>query len=475
MLTACPKISYNLDRADIFLHIVIHSVKAIFYRTFKIEERIQMKISVLGTGYVGLVAGTCFAESGNQVLCADTDRKKIGRLRQGHCPIYEPGLETMLQWNMQDRRLGFTADLKQAVRFGQIIFIAVGTPMDQDGSCDLSFYDRAARTIGQYLDGYKIIVNKSTVPVGTAERVKKIIRSLSRKPFDVVSNPEFLKEGTAVEDFLRPDRVIIGSSSTRATKMMKELYAPFVRNFNPIMEMDIRSAELTKYAANAFLATKISFINEIANLCEKVGADVYSVRAGIGSDSRIGNKFLYPGVGYGGSCFPKDVKALVKTASRKGMDLKILRAVDDVNQRQKIILLDKIERHFKNQIAGKSFAVWGLAFKANTDDVRESAALVLIEELLRRGARITVYDPKAMDETRKVFHHRIEYAPHYMDALTGAHGLIILTEWSIFRRISFDLVRRRLKSPPVIFDGRNLFEPEIMRREKIRYYCIGRK
>jgi len=430
-------------------------------------------IAVVGTGYVGLVAGTCFAETGNDVICVDIDEAKVESLNKGRAPIYEPGLEELVKRNLEEGRLLFSTNLPAAVRRSKVIFIAVNTPPGEDGSADLTHVLDAARSLGKAMNGYKVIVEKSTVPVGTAQKIRQIIMDESNEPFDVVSNPEFLKEGAAVEDFLKPDRVVVGADSEQAAEIMKELYAPFVRNENPILIMDIASAETTKYVANAMLATKISFINEMALICDKVGASIDQVRRGIGFDSRIGFKFLFPGVGYGGSCFPKDVKALIRTAEDVGVETKMLKAVDEVNERQKRFMVEKILGHFNGDIKGRRFAVWGLSFKPRTNDMREAPAITIINSLLEKGATVRAFDPEAMEEARKIFGGKIEYAENGYDALNEADGLIVITEWNEFRRPNFERVRSLMKQP-VIFDGRNLYEPEMMIRSGLSYYGVGR-
>jgi UDPglucose 6-dehydrogenase len=432
-----------------------------------------MKLAVIGTGYVGLVTGACLAETGHDVTCADIDTDKINQLRKGIIPIYEPGLEEIFAANVAKKRLHFTTDVGEAIRGALIVMIAVGTPPRPDKSADMSAVFAVADIVAKNLNGYKIIVDKSTVPVGTADRIREIIAKSASEEFDVVSNPEFLKEGDAVNDFLKPDRIIIGVSSERAEKLMKELYAAFLRTGHPVIVMDVRSAELTKYAANGFLATKISFMNEMANLCEKVGADITAVRFGIGSDKRIGPYFLFPGVGYGGSCFPKDIKAIITTAQEHDSPLQILEAVDRVNTVQRLKIVDKVVKHYGDDLSGKTFALWGLAFKARTDDMREAASIYTIEDLSARGATFHAYDPKAMDEARKIFSDRIKYFEDGYEALNGADALLILTEWSEFREPDFDLVKRRLKAP-IVFDGRNLYEPARMRDSGFTYYSIGR-
>ena len=442
-----------------------------------------MKICVIGTGYVGLVAGTCFAESGNRVVCVDIDEAKIEGLKNGIIPIYEPGLKEMVLRNAEEGRLTFTTDLPSAVKTSLISFIAVGTPPGEDGSADLKYVLEVARTIGRHMEGFKIIVDKSTVPVGTADLVREAVKEeLAIRgediEFDVVSNPEFLKEGAAIDDFMKPDRVVIGADNVRTAEIMKELYSPFMRRSNRMIIMDVKSAEMTKYAANAMLATRISFMNQIANLCERMGADVASVREGIGSDSRIGYDFLFPGVGYGGSCFPKDVKALMKTAAANDYDFVILKAVEEANERQKQVLADKVLAHYGGDpsgapLAGKTFAVWGLSFKPRTDDMREAPAIVIINRLLELGATVRAHDPEAMKEAKKIFGDRIGYGTHRHEVINGADALIIITEWSEYRNPDFDLLQEKLAAP-VIFDGRNLFEPKRMAHLGFTYYSIGR-
>ncbi len=439
-----------------------------------------MKITIVGTGYVGLVTGACFAEVGNDVLCIDVDAEKIRTLNEGGLPIYEPGLLEMVQRNRAAGRLKFSDDIEAGVAFGEVQFIAVGTPSDEDGSADLKYVIAAARNIGRTMGEYRLIVDKSTVPVGTAEKVRTAIAEELKTrgvdvPFSVVSNPEFLKEGAAIEDFMRPDRIVIGSEDERGTQIMRALYAPFQRNHDRLIVMGIRSAELTKYAANAMLATRISFMNEVANMAERVGADIEDVRRGIGSDPRIGYHFLYPGVGYGGSCFPKDVQALQRTATASGMQLHILDAVERVNGLQKEVLATKIAHYLGEDLTGRNIAIWGLAFKPNTDDMREAPSRVLIEGLLRRGAIVTTYDPVAMPEARHVFgeNSRIRYASSPMSALEGADVLAIVTEWKEFRSPDFKAIKASLKTPAV-FDGRNLYVPAEVRRHGLEYYAIGR-
>ncbi|HQR02999.1 MAG: UDP-glucose/GDP-mannose dehydrogenase family protein [Proteobacteria bacterium] len=443
-----------------------------------------MKITVVGTGYVGLVSGTCLADMGNDVLCLDVDAAKIRLLNEGGIPIYEPGLEALVRKNEAAGRLRFTTDIEAAVAHGTIQFIAVGTPPDEDGSADLKYVLAAARNIGRHMQDYKVVVDKSTVPVGTADKVRAVIaEELSSRgvaiDFSVVSNPEFLKEGAAVEDFMKPDRIVVGAEDMRAIEIMRRLYAPFQRNHERLIMMDVRSAELTKYAANAMLATRISFMNELANLAEKLGADIESVRHGIGSDPRIGYHFLYPGCGYGGSCFPKDVQALERTAREAGQELQILRAVEGANEVQKTVLTEKIVKRFGTDLSGMTFALWGLAFKPNTDDMREAPSRVLIGDLLAHGARVRAYDPVAIDEAQRIFtgpEHadRLSYAENPMAALEGADALAIVTEWKEFRAPDFDTIRARLRYP-VIFDGRNLYEPSQPRDAGIEYFAIGRK
>ncbi len=438
-----------------------------------------MNVGVIGAGYVGLVAAACFAESGNDVICVDIDENKIARLNRGEIPIYEPGLEELIKNNIDGGRLSFTTDIKTGVQGSEIIFVAVGTPQDTDGSADLRFVLEVASNIGKFMNGPKVIVNKSTVPVGTADLVAEEIAKHTTLQFDVVSNPEFLKEGSAIEDFMKPDRVVIGAPSVQAAEMMRELYAPFVRTNNPILVMDVKSAEVTKYAANAMLATKISFMNEIANLCEAVGADVANVQRGVGSDSRIGPSFLFPGVGYGGSCFPKDIRALIRTAKEFTSNLEIVNAVDKVNTAQKSRILKKIVAHFGGEkgVSGKHFALWGLAFKPRTDDMREAPSLTVINELLALGATVSAFDPEAMGVAKKMFESKgtkVSFAESSYDALEGADALIIVTEWNEFRRPNFTKMTQQLKAP-VIFDGRNLFEPQKMNRLGFVYYSIGRQ
>ncbi len=440
-----------------------------------------MKITVIGTGYVGLVSGACLAEVGNDVLCLDVDPAKIKILEEGGIPIFEPGLQEMVRRNVSAGRLHFTTDMEKAAHFGTIMFIAVGTPPDEDGSADMKYVTAAARNIGKYMTDYKVIVDKSTVPVGTADAVKAAVDDELRKrgvntPFSVVSNPEFLKEGAAIEDFMKPDRIVVGCDDEQAALNMRALYAPFQRNHDRLIIMDIRSAELTKYAANAMLATRISFMNELANLAEKLGADIENVRKGIGSDPRIGYDFLYAGAGYGGSCFPKDVKALIKTAADDaGIDLKVLSAVEAANDAQKHVLGKKVKARFGADLKGRHFAVWGLAFKANTDDMREATSCAVIKDLLAAGATVTAYDPEAMDEARHCFPDQpnLSYAENQTTALEGAEALVIVTEWKEFRSPDFASIKKSLKSP-VIFDGRNLYDPKFVRDQGFEYFAIGR-
>ena len=431
-----------------------------------------MKIAIVGTGYVGLVAGACFAENGNDVICVDKDEAKIRLLRRGRMPIYEPGLEEMVGRNTSEKRLVFTTQLSKAVRQSAIVFIAVGTPQGEDGSADLQHVLGVARDVARAMNGYKIIVDKSTVPVGTAARVRDIIRRETTHPFSVVSNPEFLKQGAAIDDFLKPDRVVIGAEDPRAADAMRELYAPFTRTGAPIMVMDCASAELSKYAANALLATRISFMNEVANVCEAFGADVDEVRKAIGSDRRIGTSFLFPGVGYGGSCFPKDVKAILKFAVDKGYEFEILKAVEAVNQRQKGRLVAKMQAHL-GDLAGKTIALWGLAFKPRTDDMREAPAITIVDLLLRAGAKVQAYDPEATRVAKGIFGTKVQLAEKSYDALKGADALAVVTEWNEFREPDFARMRKLMRAP-VVFDGRNIYSPEQMRAQGFTYVSIGR-
>jgi UDPglucose 6-dehydrogenase len=433
------------------------------------------RVGVIGTGYVGLVVGACLAETGNDVICADIDAEKIARLNRGEIPIYEPGLEALVERNLAAGRLEFTTDVAAAVRASNVIFIAVGTPPDEDGSADLQHVLAVARTIGENMTNEKVVITKSTVPVGTAAKVRAAIEEHTEIPVHVCANPEFLKEGAAVDDFMKPDRVVVGADSEYARRVLAELYEPFVRSGNPIFFMDIASAEITKYAANAMLATRISFMNMIARLCADVGADVHLVRQGIGSDSRIGQSFLYAGVGYGGSCFPKDVKALIRTLRDHGVDAGVLEAVEEVNAGQKRLLLDAVTQRFGEDLTGRTFGVWGLSFKPETDDMREAPSLVVIEGLLERGATVQVHDPEAMEVARR-YHlgDRVAYHDQSYQALAGADALLILTEWHMCRSPDLQRIRSLLKSP-IIFDGRNLFEPARMREAGFEYYSIGRK
>ena len=432
-----------------------------------------MKIAVVGTGYVGLVTGTCFAETGNKVTCIDIDQSKVEKLSKGEITIYEPGLEKIFLRNLKEERLKFTTNLSEGIRDAVIIFLALPTPPGEDGSADLRYVLGVASEIGKIISDYKVIVDKSTVPVGTAEKVHTAIAAGYKGDFDVVSNPEFLREGVAVDDFMKPDRVVVGTVSERARKVMNDLYAPFVRQGNPVIFMDEKSAELTKYAANSFLAAKISFMNEIAQLCERLGADVDMVRRGIGSDERIGKRFLFPGIGYGGSCFPKDVQALVKSSEESGYDFKILKAVEEVNELQKLHLVPKIKAYFNNDLHGKRFALWGLAFKPNTDDIREAPALYLIDALIALGATIVAFDPEAMENTKKMIGDKIVYAENQYSSLENADALIIATEWSEFRTPDFDMINSKLKNK-VIFDGRNLFDVKYISDLGYHYESVGR-
>ncbi|MGB4841278.1 MAG: UDP-glucose/GDP-mannose dehydrogenase family protein [Saprospiraceae bacterium] len=433
-----------------------------------------MKIAVVGTGYVGLVSGTCFAESGNYVTCIDIDAAKVEKMRNGYVPIYEPGLEVLFERNTRQGRLEFTTDLKEGIREANIVFLALPTPPGADGSADLSYVLKVARDLSEIITEYTVIVDKSTVPVGTAEKVEAVLsEKLNHALFDVVSNPEFLREGVAVEDFMKPDRVVVGTSSEKAMKLMSALYEPFVRQGNPVIFMDERSAEMTKYAANSYLATRISFMNEIANLCERLGADVDMVRKGMGSDSRIGKRFLFPGVGYGGSCFPKDVQALAKSAQEYNYDFRILKAVMHVNELQKEILSSKIINYFEGDLSGKTIAIWGLAFKPNTDDIREAPALTIISRLLNKGAHIKVYDPEAMENVKGIFNSRITYCDNEYDCIENAEALAVITEWNEFRAPDFDKMKSIMKAP-VIFDGRNIYDVNSTRNKGFYYDSIGR-
>ena len=432
-----------------------------------------MKICVIGTGYVGLVAGTCLADMGNEVICVDNNEEKISKLRNAIIPIYEPGLEDLIKSNTLENRLSFSTDLDSAVKTSDVCFIAVGTPMKDDGTCNLEFVFEVAKSIAKSMNGYKVIVNKSTVPVGTAEKVREVIKNNTSYDFDVVSNPEFLKQGAAVDDFLYPDRVIVGSDSQRATEIMQEIYSSFMRTANRIIFMDVKSAEMTKYAANAFLATKISFMNEIASLCEKTGADVEMVRVGISTDTRIGNKFLFPGIGFGGSCFPKDVNALIKIAEDYGTEFSILKAVNKINQAQRENFINRVIKYFGN-LQDKTIAVWGLAFKPKTNDMREAPAITIIEALLEYGAKIKAYDPKAMDTAKNIFGDKIEYAKSSYDALKDADCMLLLTEWNEFRRPDFEKIKELMKTP-IIFDGRNQYDKSRLEARGIKYFSVGRK
>jgi UDPglucose 6-dehydrogenase len=432
-----------------------------------------MHVAVFGAGYVGLVTGTCFAEMGNDVTICDVNEERVAMLRQGRIPIYEPGLEEILGRNLENDRLRFTTDAREAVVGSEVIFIAVGTPADEDGSADLKHVLDVARVIGRFADGPRIVVNKSTVPVGTAAKVRAALAETSPHAFSVVSNPEFLKEGSALEDFMKPDRVVVGASDERARETMRRLYAPFVRTGNPIYFMDVASAEMTKYAANAMLATRITFMNEIANLCERVGANVDEVRIGIGSDRRIGPAFLFPGVGFGGSCFPKDVQALERLADEVGYEFPIVRAVHSVNESQKRLLAAKIRKRFGDDLSGRRIAVWGIAFKPKTDDIREAPSLVLIEDLLAAGAEVVAYDPEAMDNARRVLGDRVTFAPSAHDALEGADALVVVTEWNEFRFPDFERISKALKEP-VVFDGRNVYDPRTMADMGFDYHSVGR-
>ncbi len=432
-----------------------------------------MNITVIGTGYVGLVAGTCLADMGNKVICIDNNPQKLKLLEQGVIPIYEPGLEELVRNNVKENRLSFSSNLDSAVKNSEICFIAVQTPQSEDGSADLKYVKEASKSIAKAMNGYKVIVNKSTVPPGSTQEIKEIIEANTDFPFDIVSNPEFLKQGSAVDDFLYPDRVIIGSDSDKATEIMKEIYAPYFRTSNRILVMDVKSAEMTKYASNSFLATKISFMNEIANLCEKIGADAEMVRVGMSLDSRIGNKFLFPGIGYGGSCFPKDVKALIKTGTDYVVDMSIINAVEQVNQKQRKIFTEKILKRFGENLKGMTFTVWGLAFKPKTNDMREAPSITIINSLLKHGAKICAFDPKAIESAKLIFQDKIIYAANAYEALKNSDCLLLLTEWNEFRHPDFNKVKSLMKTP-IIFDGRNQYNPEIMKQNGFEYYCIGK-
>jgi UDPglucose 6-dehydrogenase len=438
-----------------------------------------MKIAVIGTGYVGLVTGTCFAETGVDVTCIDINAEKIKMLKDGIVPIYEPGLEVMIKRNIEKSRLNFTTEISKGIEEAEVIFIAVGTPPGEDGSADLKHVKTVATEIGRSITGYVVVVTKSTVPVGTSEVVKKVIQKelntrKKKVSFDMASNPEFLKEGSAIEDFLKPERIVIGTNTEKAAGIMKKLYMPFLLNNHPILFMDIASAEITKYAANAMLATRISFINEIANLCDLLGADVNQVRKGIGSDSRIGSKFIYPGAGYGGSCFPKDVKAIIKTADDHGYQLNVVKAVESTNDFQKKVLFGKIKKHFKNNLKNKLFGIWGLSFKPQTDDIREASSIILIELLLNEKTKIKVYDPAAMSKTKQIFGNKILYATDPYDALIDADAMVLMTEWSEFRMPDLEKISKRMKGK-VIFDGRNIYDPAEIKKAGYEYYGIGRR
>jgi UDPglucose 6-dehydrogenase len=433
-----------------------------------------MNIAVVGTGYVGLVSGTCFAESGNEVVCVDIDRARIDRLATGTIPIYEPGLAELVRRNVKERRLSFTCDLSAAVRQSMVSFITVGTPMSANGAADLGGVLSVSEDIARLASGYHIIAIKSTVPVGTNDRVHERVKQIAKSPIEVCSVPEFLKEGSAVEDFMRPDRVVIGSSSEQATAILREIHAPFLRTDNPILVMHPRSAELTKYASNAMLALRISFINQMANLCEAVGGEINDVRRGMGADRRIGSQFLFPGVGYGGSCFPKDVQALIHSAAEHQLDVTMLKVADEVNAQQKRLMVERVKQHFGPDLSAFTFALWGLAFKPRTDDMREAPSLVVIDELLKAHARVQVHDPEALENARRIFGDRVSYHRTNYEALSHADALIILTEWNEFRHPNFQRIRAELKQP-VIFDGRNLYDPGLMKALEFRYYSIGRR
>ncbi len=439
-----------------------------------------MKVTIFGTGYVGLVTGICLAEVGNDVVCVDIDQDKIDKLNQGIVPIYEPGLDSMVKENMAAGRVKFTTDIAEGVDHGVFQFIAVGTPPDEDGSADLQYVLQVAKSIAEHMNDYKVVVDKSTVPVGTADKVKDVIAQTQQQrgveiDFDVVSNPEFLKEGAAIDDFMKPDRIVVGTDNPRTAELLKALYAPFNRSHERVIVMDVRSAELTKYAANAMLATKISFMNELSNLAERLGADIEQVRNGIGSDSRIGYSFIYPGCGYGGSCFPKDVKAMERTAEQVGYSAELLSAVENVNARQKQVLVNKIKQHYGDDLHGKTFALWGLAFKPKTDDMREAPSRVILEALIDAGAAVKAYDPEAMDEARRIYGDKkgLQLVESQDQALEGANALVIVTEWKNFWSPDFDLLKEKL-SDKVVFDGRNLYQPKMLEKQGIQYYAIGR-
>lgn len=438
-----------------------------------------MRICIIGTGYVGLVVGTCLAEMGNEVICIDNNTDKLAKLKKGIIPIYEPGLEELIKTNVTEGRLFFSDDLDTAVKKSLVCFIAVGTPLGEDGSADLSSVYKVAENIAKAMNEYKVVVNKSTVPIGTAQKITELMKKYTKFDFDVVSNPEFLKQGAAVEDFLKPDRIIIGSDSKKAADIMQEIYAPFLRTGNPVITMDVKSAEMAKYAANSFLAVKISYINEIANICEKVGADIDMVRAGICSDIRIGTQFLFPGLGYGGSCFPKDLQAMIQKAKEHECEHKILKAVHETNKNQRQIFINKILNKFGPDLTGKTFAVWGLAFKPKTNDMREAPSITIIEALLAHGAKVVAFDPKAMETAKKIFSNKISYAKNAYDALIGLNGqgadcLLLLTEWNEFRHPDFDKIKSLLKTP-IIIDGRNQYNKEQLKAEGFEYICIGKR
>jgi UDPglucose 6-dehydrogenase len=433
-----------------------------------------MNIAVIGTGYVGLVAGSCFAESGNDVICVDNNAEKVEKLRAGVIPIYEPGLPELVERNVREERLTFSTDLTDAVRRSLVIFLAVGTPPTPSGAADLRAVFEVAKGVGKAMDRYKVIVTKSTVPVGTASKIREIIKKETKQPFDVVSNPEFLKQGAAVEDFMKPDRVIVGADDPRPAEILRDLYAPFVRTGNPVMIVDIQTAEIVKYAANAFLAARISFMNEIANLCDVVGADVDMVRKGLASDSRIGPAFLFPGVGYGGSCFPKDTLALIQTGRENAYDMKILQAVHDVNVNQPRRFVERVVRHFDGDVKGKRFAVWGLAFKPRTNDMRDAPAIPIIEALLERGASVAAYDPEAIDEAKRIFGDRIQFCTTNYACLEGADALLVITEWQAFRNPNFERMKGMMRDS-VIFDGRNIYDPAHLNEQGFKYYGVGKR
>lgn len=432
-----------------------------------------MKIAVIGTGYVGLVTGTCFAETGNNVTCVDIDEDKVRKMQNGEIPIYEPGLETLFSRNIEQERLRFTTSLEEGVKGAKVIFLALPTPPGEDGSADLQYVLKAGKDLGPLLKDYTVIVDKSTVPVGTADQVRHTIANYANAEFDVVSNPEFLREGHAVDDFMKPDRVVIGTNSDKAREIMDTLYQPFIRQGNPIIFMDERSAEMTKYAANAFLATKITFMNEVANLCEKVGANVDAIRKGIGTDDRIGKRFLFPGIGFGGSCFPKDVEALVKTSNENSYNFQILNSVLNINEKQKTILVPKLQEYFNGDLSGKTIAIWGLAFKPDTDDIREAPALYIIDELLKLGANVRAYDPEAMGNVQNTLNDSIEYGEDQFEVLNNADALLLVTEWPVFRNPDFDEVKKQMNNP-AIFDGRNIYNPDQMEEKGFKYVSIGR-